>query len=266
MSDYQEETARQQGNPRARRRGVPQDSQHAALSALEPVRLRSRARSPLNARSMEEVDRYILARYGEVARKILKRVRGVRLQHDLPGGERVHDGRSERVLCGRLERPAVHVRRWLEGTAIGADRDVCDDRRPGAPARADPVVLDGRAVAVSARRSAKSRCTSRSSRQRPSSIRLVDRESARHMGTSAADPDGGQRIAGTAAKRQADRHVAGGKGRTSPRRARTSPCCSATRSSCPCCSSCPRSSSSAAARRTGREDRCRHRRRAARPA
>ena len=116
--------ARQQGNPRARRRGVSQDSQHAALPCLEPVRFRSCDAIAVERTQMEEVDRYILARYAEVARKILKRVRRVRLQHDLSGGQRVHHRRSQRVLCGRLEGPPLHVRRQLEGTAIGADRHV----------------------------------------------------------------------------------------------------------------------------------------------
>ena len=38
-------SAAQQGDPRARRRGVPQDPQHAAISGREPVRLRPGGRS-----------------------------------------------------------------------------------------------------------------------------------------------------------------------------------------------------------------------------
>ena len=66
MSDYTQEIRAQQGDPGARRRGVPQDPQHAAVSAGEPVRLRSGAPIACRSTQLEEVDRYILARYAEV--------------------------------------------------------------------------------------------------------------------------------------------------------------------------------------------------------
>ena len=64
-------SAPQQGDPGARRRGVSEDPQHAAVSAGEPVRLRSGGR-PWSARRLEEVDRYILARYADVGQRILR--------------------------------------------------------------------------------------------------------------------------------------------------------------------------------------------------
>ncbi len=80
----------------------------------------------VDAGQMAEVDRYILARYAEVAQKILKAYEYLRLQHYLSDGQRVYDRRLERVLRGRVEGPPLHVRRRLAGTPFGADRDVSD--------------------------------------------------------------------------------------------------------------------------------------------
>ena len=44
MSDYTRGDPAQQGDPRARRRGVPEDPQHAAVSRRQPLRLRSGGR------------------------------------------------------------------------------------------------------------------------------------------------------------------------------------------------------------------------------
>ena len=90
----------------------------------EPVRLRSGGRSRRRSTQLEEVDRYILARYGERRAADPARVRGLRLRHDLPGGERVHDRRPERVLRRRLEGSALHLRGAVARTALGADGDV----------------------------------------------------------------------------------------------------------------------------------------------
>ena len=54
------------------------------------------------------------------AQRILQRLRGVRLRHDLPGAERVRDGRPERVLHRHLEGRPLHVRAAL--AASGARR------------------------------------------------------------------------------------------------------------------------------------------------
>ena len=78
----------QQGDPGARRRGVPEDPQHAAVSARESVRLRSRPPTASPRDRLEEVDRYILARYADAAQRMLAAYEELRLRHDLPVGER----------------------------------------------------------------------------------------------------------------------------------------------------------------------------------
>ena len=109
-----------QGNPRARRRGLPQDPQHAALPARRTSTTSIRRPIASPRAQLEEVDRYILARYADVGAADPARLRGVRLRHDLPGAERVRDRRPERVLRRRLEGPALHVR--ARGRASGARR------------------------------------------------------------------------------------------------------------------------------------------------
>ena len=101
---------------------------------------------------MEEVDRYILARYADVASARAAGVRRLRLRDDLPGPERIHHRRSELALQRHLEGSDVHLRGALPRATIGADRDVPDGGRPDAPDGADPVVHGGRAVALPAGR------------------------------------------------------------------------------------------------------------------
>ena len=102
---------RQQGDPRARRRGVPQDPQHAALPARRTCT--TSIRRPIACRSaqLEEVDRYILARYAR------RRANACCAAYDaydyatiFQALNAVRDRRSERVLRRRLEGSAVHVR------------------------------------------------------------------------------------------------------------------------------------------------------------
>ena len=94
---------------------------------------------------LEEVDRYILARYADVgAADRSARTTTYDFPDDLPGGERVRDGRPQRVLRRRLEGSAVHLRRPVARAAFGADGDVPHRRRAGAADRADalPVTAD----------------------------------------------------------------------------------------------------------------------------
>ena len=107
MSDYTRGDPRQQGDSGARRRGVPEDPQHAALSARRTCTTSIRDRPRPLAR-LEEVDRYILARYARGRRSAILRLRGYDYRDDLPGGERVHHGRPERLLHRRLEGSSVH--------------------------------------------------------------------------------------------------------------------------------------------------------------
>ena len=103
---------RQQGDPGARGRGVPQDPQHAAVSALEPVRLRS-GDGPPPARELERSigtsSRATLSR-GE---RRLRAYERLRLLDDLPGAQHVRHRRSQRVLRRRVEGPALHASRRL---------------------------------------------------------------------------------------------------------------------------------------------------------
>ena len=66
-------------------------------------------RVPLD-RMLEEVDRYILARYARGRARSPAGVRRLRLPDDLPGAQHVRDRGPERVLRRRDEGSAVHVR------------------------------------------------------------------------------------------------------------------------------------------------------------
>jgi isoleucyl-tRNA synthetase len=79
----------------------------------------TRDRMPLD--QMEEVDRYMLARYGEVARRILKAYD----EYDYPTIFQTLNTFMSRHLQG----PPLHVRGRVTGAALGADRDVRDDGR-----------------------------------------------------------------------------------------------------------------------------------------
>ena len=100
---------------------------------------------------MEEIDRWLLARYAEAAARIVKAWD----DYDYPtvfqtANQFITAGR-QRVLRRRDQGPDVHLRRRLGSAPLGADGDVRRRRRPGAAAGADPVGDDGRAVARPAR-------------------------------------------------------------------------------------------------------------------
>ena len=107
---------------------------------------------------------------------MLQRVRRVRLRHDLPGDQRVRDGRPERVLRRRVEGSALHVRGAVARAAVGADGDVSDGRRPDASrsrrsCRSPPTSCGG-----ICRARASSRCTSRCFPSGATLEALIDRE------------------------------------------------------------------------------------------
>ncbi len=79
----------------------------------------------LGASDMQEVDRYALAKYAEVAQAVLVRLRSLRLPRNLPASESADDGRSLGLLCRRLEGPAVYVCCEVPGKTVGTDGDVC---------------------------------------------------------------------------------------------------------------------------------------------
>jgi hypothetical protein len=66
---------------------------------------------------MEEVDRYILARYADVAKTRARGLRGVRVRADLPGVDAVRHGGPEFVLQRHLEGRAST--RWRPTRASG---------------------------------------------------------------------------------------------------------------------------------------------------
>ena len=93
----------------------------AQVPALESVRLRSGGRLRSIRTRLVEVDRYVLARLRAARRGGAAGLRVVRLPGDLPGRERVRDGRSERVLSRRVEGSPLHLPRRFGRAALGAD-------------------------------------------------------------------------------------------------------------------------------------------------
>ena len=96
---------------------------------------------------MEEIDRWLLARYAECATRIVKAYDDYDYPTVFQTRQPVHHRGRQRVLRRRDQGPDVHLRRLVRGAAVGPDGDVRRRRRPGAAARADPVGDDGRAVA-----------------------------------------------------------------------------------------------------------------------
>ena len=88
MSDYREEIrvskeilARVVG-------GVPQAAQHAALPARRTSTTSIRRPTCVPLAKLEEVDRYILARYAEMAQRVLRAYEEYEYGADLAGAER----------------------------------------------------------------------------------------------------------------------------------------------------------------------------------
>ena len=224
----------QQGDPGARRRGVPEDPQHAAVSASRTcttsIRRRDRVAGRAAGRGRSLHPRAVRA---SSAGACCDAYDGVRLRNDLPGAERVRHRRSERVLRRRVEGSALHVRGAVARAALGADGDVPDGRRPDAPDGADPLVHRRRAVAVSARARARSRCTRASFPTARSSRRSSTRTSLAALGSAASPSRAGARRDRTAAEEQADRQLAAGQGRAVRCHRASSRCSSATRATLP---------------------------------
>ena len=111
MVDYREDIRARQGDPAARRRGVPQDSATCCACWWRISTTSIRRPTRCRAARMLEIDRWAMARYAAVASQDRAGVRRLRLPDGLSGGERVHHRRPERVLRRRDEGPDVHVRR-----------------------------------------------------------------------------------------------------------------------------------------------------------
>ena len=155
MVDYREDIRARQGDPGARRRGVPQVPQRPARAAGEPLRLRSRDRRGAAQRGCSKS---IAGRWRATPRSpnaSSRRYDDYDYPTRLPGGEQLHHRGSERVLRRRHQGPDVHVRRQIGSAALRSDGDVPDRRWAGAAAGADSAVHDGRGVAKPARRRAR---------------------------------------------------------------------------------------------------------------
>ena len=177
-------------------------------------------------------------------------VRRVRLPGDLPRGQRVRDGRSERVLSRRLEGSALHVPRRLGRAAFGADGAV--RRSPTASrdcsrrsCRSPPTRSGG--SAGHARGVRAPRASSRRTR-----TRWRDDDARCALGAAARGASGRQRRARRRPPAQRDRQRAlGPRHGHAPARPRR-PARSAMRPTCRCSSSRRASRSTAAAPATSR--------------
>ena len=241
MSDYTQDIRAQQGDPRAGRRGLPQDPQHAAVSARQPLRLRSGDR-PGAAREAGR-GRSLHPRAGMRTR----RARILRAYEDYDYGtisqalNQFTTVDLERLLRRRLEGSPLHVRGAIARAALGADRAVSDGGRADAPAWRRSCRSPRTSCGASCPERARSRCTSRCFRRRRSrGARRSRRWSSAGISLIAASRAGARRDR-AAAQEQADRQLAAGEGRHLRRRRPSSRCFEPyAPDSCRCCSSSPR--------------------------
>ena len=105
MVDYREEIRARQGDPGPRRsRPTARSATRCAYLVGNLYDFDPAARRGADVERLEEVDRYVLARYAELASKIAARpTTRYDFQADLPGAERVRHRRPERVLRRRVK-------------------------------------------------------------------------------------------------------------------------------------------------------------------
>ena len=141
---------RQREPDAARQRKLPQAAQHAALPALEPLRLLSAAtRAALQPTA---ASRPIHPRAHRGARRNHPhRVRRVRVPPRLPGTQRVHQHRPQRAVSRRRQRPPLHAGAGLTRPPQRTDNALAHRRSPHAPHRSHPQLHRRRGLAVSAR-------------------------------------------------------------------------------------------------------------------
>ena len=123
------------------------------LFDFDPVRDR------LPIERLQEVDRYVLARYAAAAARCPRGLRYLRLPGHRPHPDPSRHRRHQRLLLERLEGLRLHARPGLRAAPLGADRDVRDGRRARPAAGADPADHRRRALAGPARH-ARARCIS----------------------------------------------------------------------------------------------------------
>ena len=159
--------------------------------------------------TLDDVDRFALARYAEAAQRMLRAYERVRLLDRLADAEHAGDRRPQRVLRGRDQGSDVHARREVTRAAFDADGHVPDLRWTRASARADPAGDRGRAVAAHSG----TRAESVHLEEFPKVDGFTNPQLARDLGVAARRPRNGERGARREAQGQGHRHVARGAGR-----------------------------------------------------
>ena len=118
------------------------------------------ARDKVPLAEMQEVDRYALARYAEVAQRVLAAYDSLRIPGIFQRLNQLTTVDLSAFYADVSKDRPVHVRRRVAGKALGADGDVRHGRRPGAAAGADPSGDRRRDVEASAGERARLRFTS----------------------------------------------------------------------------------------------------------
>ena len=264
MSDYTQEIRVSKEILRARRRGVPEDPQHAAVSARRTSTTsipatRPRAASRSSRRSIATSSRATRTSATQVLRGYEEYDYGTIFQALNAFATVDLSAFYDDVSKDRLYTFAAALAR----AALGADGDVPDGRRPDAAARADPVVHRRRAVAVTcpgAREESVHMALFPDARR--SSTRSPIAALRRALDTADRAPRAGAGGDRAAAQEQADRQLAAGEGRAVGDAGGAGAARAVRARSCRCCSSCPRSSCGRRRRRRGarRGDAARHHR------
>ena len=208
----------------------------------EPLRLRSGRRSRCRSRELEEVDRYILARYAEIGRADPAAPTRTTTTATIFQALNAFATVDLSAFYADVSKDRLYTLRGaLARAALGADGDVPDGRRPDAAAGADPVVHRRRAVALLPGTREESvhmaLFPTVASLDALADARAVERWTT--LGDAARAGARGNRAA---AEEQADRQLAAGEGRPLGDDRASCRCSSSTRRSCRCCSSCPTSS------------------------
>ena len=109
------------------------------------------ARDRVPIERLQEVDRYVLARYAAAATRAREAYDAFDFQAIVHTLTHLRHRRHQRLLLERVEGLRLHPRSGLRAAPLGPDRDVRDGRRPRPPAGADPADHRRRALAGPAR-------------------------------------------------------------------------------------------------------------------
>ena len=116
MVDYREEVRMASRSSRESSRPTARSGTRCAISRRTCTTSIRRAIA-CRSTSMQEVDRFALARYGDMASTVLRSYEAYDFPTHLPGDQSVHDGGSQRVLRRRLQGPAVYLRGRIAASA-----------------------------------------------------------------------------------------------------------------------------------------------------